>query len=370
MSNAHHVCHITTIHPSKDVRIFHKECTSLAKAGYRVTLLVGNGDDEICNDVAIKGVKVDYSGRVQRFLKAGKAMYLPALKEQADIYQFHDPDFLPFALKLQKKTGAKLVYDSHEDVPRQLLDKHYLPKWLSKMASGFVESYEDSVVRKLNAVVTADDKVTVRFSRINDKVVCVKNYADLESLPAPIPFGKKKNQICHIGSLTKVRGVVELVEAMDKVDCELHLAGTFSPLELQDEVSQLPGWKKVVYHGFANREKVTEILDDSLVGTVTLHPIDKYLDALPVKMFEYMAAGIPAITSTVPLWKGIVEDASCGVAVDPKKADEIAEAVNKLLSDPIKAEEMGASGRESVEKKYNWKSESATLLELYNDILK
>ena len=369
MNREIHVCHITTIHPSKDVRIFHKECASIANAGYKVTLLVGNGIDELSRGVQIKKVEIQYSGRIERFVKAGKAMYEAALKEKADLYQFHDPEFLPFAVKLQRKTGAKVIYDVHEDVPRQLLDKHYLPKWLSRLMSAVLEKYEDGVVRKLDAIITADDKVTDRFETVNKSVVCLKNYADLIGLSKPVPFSRKKKQICHIGSLTKVRGIVELVEAMENVNAELHIAGAFSPIGLQEEVSALPGWNKVVYHGFVGRDEVRQILADSIVGTVTLHPIDKYLDALPVKMFEYMAAGIPVVTSTIPMWKQIVDDADCGVAVDPKNPAEISDAINNLLRDLNNAELLGLNGRTAVEEKFNWLTQEELLLQLYTELL-
>jgi len=111
------VCHITTVHPAKDVRIFYKECVSLAKAGFEVTLLVLNGVSEQVNGVNIVGIQHPFKGRIDRIRNAPHIALIAAIKIDADIYHFHDPEFLRVALQL-KKTGKKVIYDVHEDVPR------------------------------------------------------------------------------------------------------------------------------------------------------------------------------------------------------------------------------------------------------------
>lgn len=369
MSTVLHICHVTTVHPSKDVRIFHKECRSLAKAGHRVTLLVGNGITESIDGVEIKAVEVDYTGRLSRFLKLGKSIYKAALNENADIYHFHDPEFLRFAKKLKVK-GFKVVYDVHEDLPRQLLNKHYLPKVISSMLSKILERYENKIAKCLDAIVTATDHITERFSSINPNSTSIKNYPILDDILSPSPFSEKENFACYVGSLTRVRGIVELVKAMEGTSFRLQLAGKFSPVELEEQMKSTKGWQNVDFYGWADRRMVQDILKKSMVGMVTLHPIINYMDALPVKMFEYMAAGIPVVTSDIPLWKEIVETAGCGIAVDPYNPEAIKEAITSLTNDRTSAEQMGLNGRKAVEEKFNWANEERKLLEIYYNLSK
>ncbi len=143
-----------------------------------------------------------------------------------------------------------------------------------------------------------------------------------------------------------------MLDALDLVDVTLHLGGHFSPPELLDEVKQKPGWKKVVFHGFASREmrpcRSTRV---SRVGLATLHPVGHYPNALAVKMFEYMLAGIPVVCSDFPLWKRILEENDCGLSVDPSRPREIAKAIQFLLDHPEEARRLGENGRRAVSRK-------------------
>ncbi|MCK5613583.1 glycosyltransferase, partial [Candidatus Pacearchaeota archaeon] len=104
-------------------------------------------------------------------------------------------------------------------------------------------------------------------------------------------------------------------------------------------------------------------------GLVTLHPTQAYRDSYPVKMFEYMAAGIPVIASNFLLWREIVDRNKCGICVDPLKPQEIAKAVQWIADHPEEAKLMGENGRKAVEEKYNWECENKKLLKVYKGIL-
>jgi hypothetical protein len=94
------------------------------------------------------------------------------------------------------------------------------------------------------------------------------------------------------------------------------------------------------------------------VGLVVLHRVPKYVAAYPTKLFEYMAAGVPVIASNFPLWKAIVDEAGCGLTVDPYDADALAEAMRWLLEHPEEAEAMGERGRVAVRERYGWDGEA------------
>ncbi len=106
-----------------------------------------------------------------------------------------------------------------------------------------------------------------------------------------------------------------------------------------------------------------------MAGLVILHPLQNFKESLPIKMFEYMSAGIPVIASDFTLWSSIINESGSGLVVDPLDPEAIAEQIDALLSDPGLAQRMGQSGRKAVEERYNWKNEEKKLLAFYHDLL-
>ncbi len=152
---------------------------------------------------------------------------------------------------------------------------------------------------------------------------------------------------------------------MGHTNATLLLAGKFIPESLRNETTKLAGWEQVNEFGHVSREEVQQILARGMAGLVTLHPIINYKDALPVKMFEYMAAGIPVIASDFPLWREIVEGNECGICVDPLDEKQIAEAIQYLVDHPEEAKRMGDNGRRAIEQKYSWEMEAKKLIAMY-----
>ena len=362
------VCHITTVHPTFDNRIYHKECKSLLADGYEVHLIVANGKTELVDGIFIHGVKVNYTNRLSRFIKAPFAVVNAALLIQADVYHFHDPEILLACNKLLRY-GKKVIYDVHEDLPKQILNKYYIPAFLRYFLSVLVGAYEKMKAKKLSGIITTVPTITNRFLKYNPRVTEVCNYPSLQQMEMPVDWKLKTDSICYIGGLTQVRGVVELINAMENSNLQLHLAGQFSPADLETQCKQLKGWQQVIYHGFVDRNDIQKILGISKIGMVTLYPIPNYDEAYPVKMFEYMSAGIPVICSNIPLWEKIVTENKCGISVDPKDKSAIAKAVSDLLSNESLMKEMGKNGRQAIEQKFNWNNEEEKLTGLYKQIL-
>tara|TARA_Y100000589_G_scaffold136859_1_gene130959 strand:- start:69621 stop:70730 length:1110 start_codon:yes stop_codon:yes gene_type:complete len=364
------ICHLTSVHKYNDIRIFVKECSSLAKR-YDVSLVCVNGVNETINNVKIVNVPVNYTGRLQRFTKAVDAVYQKALEVNAEIYHLHDPELLRIAPKLKKK-GKKVIYDAHEDLPRQLLSKPYLNKNVAKFLSKMVEWYENKVAKKLDGIITATPHIKERFLKINPNTENINNYPLLEELNLSEnqnPFSERKN-ICYVGGITEIRGIKEMVNALQLTENDvcLDLAGAFSPESLFEQVKILPGWKKVKFHGFVDRKQVAKILSDSFAGLLVLHPTVNHVDSLPIKMFEYMLFGLPVIASDFPLWREIIEKNKCGICVNPLDVEQIANAIDYLFTHPDEAKKMGERGKKLVMENYNWKKEEIKLLNFYEKI--
>lgn len=365
------ITHLTSAHPRYDTRIFVKMCSSLAKNNeYKVSLVVADGkgfENKNCVDIIDVGAKS--SGRLSRMTNTVKKVYEKAKELHSDIYHLHDPELIPIGLKL-KKNGYKVIFDAHEDLPKQILGKHYLHLFVKKIASKAVSFYEKYSCKKFDSIITATPYIREKFLQINKNSVDINNFPILEELLLDTPYDSKKDTICYIGVLGEIRGIKEIVKAMEYTEnISLTLAGKFFDSKIEEEVKGYKGWEKVDFKGFVDRDEIREILSDSKLGLVTLHPIINYIDALPVKMFEYMAAGIPVVSSDIELWKEIVETNKCGICIDPLNPQEIAEAIEYIISNPKIAKEMGENGKKAVIEQYNWSIEEEKLFTLYQKVL-
>jgi len=362
------ICHLTSVHKPTDIRIFEKECRSLAKAGFDTSLIAVNAKTEVMEGVNIIGVPCNYKSRLKRILRASKAVYQKALEIDADIYHFHDPELLPFGRKL-KNMGKTVIFDSHEDFPRQILTKFWIPRQLRKLLSIVSEWYENKTAKKLDVILTATNFIRERFLEINPNSHTINNFPFKNELFISSEWENKEHEICYIGRITKIRGILEIINSLQFIgDIKLNLAGGYNSEKLREEFMRNENWNKVNEHGEVSREKASEILSISKAGLVLYHPLPNHINAQPNKLFEYMSAGIPVIASNFPLWKEIVEGNNCGVCVDPEKPNEIAEAINDLLSNEEKAKQMGLNGRKAVEEKYNWENEEQILISIYKKL--
>lgn len=364
------VVHLTSAHTRTDTRIFLKQCVSLAANGYQVSLVVadGKGDERLC-DVQIMDAGAS-RGRLDRMRKAPERVLAKCLDFDADIYHLHDPELIPIGLKL-KKMGKKVIFDAHEDVPKQLLGKPYLNKPMLWAISKVFGMYESWACRRFDGVIAATPCIRDKFLQINPHTVDINNFPLLGELDAQVPWTEKATEVCYVGGIAQIRGIVELVKALDltQSDVRLNLCGLFSEPALEQVCKALPGWKSVNEHGFVDRAGVRQVMGRSIAGLVTFHPLPNHIDAQPNKMFEYMSAGVPVIASDFPLWREIVIGNQCGLCMDPMDSTAIAGAIDYLVNHPSEARQMGENGRRAVLNRYNWSVEEAKLIAFYKSIL-
>ncbi len=365
----HRIVHLTSAHPRHDTRIFLKQCRTLAAHGYDVTLIVADGKGAELRD----GVRIVDAGRLEGRLKrifttTGRVLAL-ALAIDADIYHLHDPELIPAGLKL-KRMGKTVIFDAHEDVPRQLLGKPYLGPVSRRVLSFAYALFERYACARFDGIIAATPFIRDGFLKINPNTVDVNNFPMIGELDAAAPWTSKQAEVCYVGGIGAIRGIRELVHAGAALQssARINLAGAFSEPALEAEVKTAPGWARVNPLGVLERAAVRSLMMRSVAGIVTFHPLPNHLDAHPTKMFEYMSSGIAVIASDFPLWREIVEGNACGVCVDPLDPAALAAAIDRLVTRPDLAKRMGENGRKAVLEKYNWSVQAKKLTDFYGAI--
>lgn len=361
------IIHLSSAHGDRDVRIFLKECASLAKVYPNQVHLILAGVEERTEDgVSIHSVAKVRRGRLSRMWRTVNEVSKLAIDLKGDIYHLHDPELLRIALKLKRK-GKIVVYDAHEDLPRQLLGKSYLPfKFLFAV---LFELFENFVVKKLDGVVCATPYIADRFKKINPNTVAINNFPLISEIDFSVVASEiKENKVCFIGGISQIRGTRQLVEAMDKTKTSLALAGAID-VAYMEELVGLKGWRNVDALGFINRKQALKLKQTSIAGMVTFLPYPNHINAQPNKIFEYMAAGLPVIGSNFPLWKEIIEGNNCGICVDPTDSTAIATAIDTIANNKELAEVMGHNGSRLVKEKYNWAIEEEKLVLFYRQLI-
>ncbi|MBA2655119.1 MAG: glycosyltransferase [Gammaproteobacteria bacterium] len=355
------VAHLTSVHSVQDVRIFYKQCLSLKQQGYDVTLIAQDDADRILEGIKVVAVE-KINSRFRRMTKLPWQIYREAIKVKADLYHFHDPELIIIGLLLRLR-GKRVVYDIHEDVPRDILLKTWIPSIFRHALSTFFNIFERVAAFYFSGLVTVTPRIKQRFS--HPLITEVRNYPVLAEFQQ-VSRKSKASMMCYVGLITPERGVFQMLQVAKMANMPLLLAGSFNCENVKAEVLLN---NNTQYAGYLNRHSVMEVFDQAIVGLSLLQPGPTFPDSLPIKLFEYMAAGIPVIASDFPLWREIIETHHCGFCVDPTNIALISEKIHYLRDNPTLAHEMGERGRRAVEKYYNWQTEFAKLSTLYRQIL-
>lgn len=367
------VCHITSAHNRYDVRIFQKECKSLATHGYDVTLIVNDrNEDEIKDNIKIISTKFKPKNRVDRLLNSRKYIFKKAIDVDADIYHFHDPELLPVGNRL-KKYGKKVIFDSHENYTMQIKEKQYISKVLRGLISKIYKIYETYSVKKIDSVIFPCMLNNVNpFENRAKKTVFINNVPVLSTFYDKYKdnYVKGHRTICHVGSLTYNRGITHLIKAAYKASANLILGGTLSPENYHDEVKNMEEFSCVDYRGYVNHDEVVSIYGSSIIGVCNILNVGQYnkSDNFATKVYEYMSMGIPVILSDYPYAREVLSQYKFGITVDPENIEEVSDAILYLLSNPELVKQMGQEGRRAVKEKFNWNNEERKLLELYESL--
>lgn len=354
------IAHFTTLHPPFDSRIFMKECVSLSEAGFDVHLVVPHSKSENKQGVQIVALPQTKS-RIKKSFVTGWQGFFAILKLKIAIVHIHDPELIRFAPWFWL-FGKKVIFDSHEDVPKQIESKPLGPIFARKSFARIYRALEwFFLLFCVRKIVTE----TSQSSKKNCAVI--RNYPFL-SLPQ-IKSTKHKTEVTrfiYCGGLTEIRGIYECIEAISEIDnASLTLVGAWDFESYRQKCISSKGWNKVIEVGHVPATEVYNYYAQCQVGLAMLYPEKNYLESMPVKVFEYLACELPVIMSNFPYW---IETFTEGCFfVNPSNHNELV-ATMKLLQNETLRMDKGKKGNSWVKENCSWENEARTLVQLYNEI--
>ncbi len=348
-------------------------CRSAASDGFGVDLIAPVPSENPVvhsGDVTIHALR-KYRSRLVRSSVGTLRAVRKAIAIRATLYHVHDPELLPLVLTL-RVLQRRVIFDFHEEFSAQIRSKPYVRRRWTSLASAAGRCWEFLLCWSATRVVAATPHIRDRLPLRRRQAVTVCNYPTLQEFPSPAstPFDQRSRVAYYVGGVTRTRGCQEMIEASRILTAsgsgiKVHIAGPFESRDFERSLRSAAAGSNACFLGRRTRDEVVEDLGAVRVGIVVLRRTPNYINSLPVKMFEYMAAGIPVVASDFPLWKRIVQGANCGLTVDSRDPTKVAQAIAQLVDDPALAARMGERGRRAVEAEYQWDAEWQRLRRFY-----
>ena len=365
------VCHLSSVHVATDTRIFYRYCKHLSEI-YAVILIALHPKEEILQGIHIVPFR-QFKNKLLRVFLTWFLMFFKAIRMRADLYHLHDPELIPCGLLL-RLMGKKVVLDIHENVAEDIFDKPWIPA--KKVLYACFHFFEKRAIKSM-PVILAEHSYEARYQTMRADFTTVLNYVDLPFFkPFSANVNRKSNRIFYMGILLESRGLQQIAEALYLLKKQGHVIAfdvvgeLYSTLEKQ--LHALPFWdeisEQIHFHGRMTLEKGYEISREAAVGMCIIQPMKNSVGSYPTKMFEYMAIGLPQVTSDFPLYKTIVEGEGSGICVDPSDPVAIAHAILKILQTPEQAASMRQNGMRAAHK-YPWAIEMNKVFGLYSRLL-
>ncbi len=365
-----------------------KEAIGLQKANFQVIIICWDRAAELPQEethpsgfriIRIQRVPSSYGiGKKQlhRIPRFWFAVWPHLVVLKPSIIHCHDFDTLPVGLAWGRLHTAPVIYDAHEYYAE--LVRPRLQGLSGKMMYYGIRFSELLCAKFASAIITVDDMLAKIYQKQNRLTIIIGHYpSKIFYQPAAPIFSRNELHLLYIGRISQDRGMLVYIDILRHllkagINARLIMAGIFTPAE--EEVLFKSNLNTLANHveitGWIPYEDMPSLLNNCDIGLVILQPEPRYFDALPVKLFEYMAAGLPVIASKFPALSQVIENHECGLLVEPDlPPSKIAEHIISWSVSPSIPKKLGENGFLAIQSIYNWETLVGKLINLYKDLL-
>ena len=375
---------LTTCHNPNDDRIYYKEMLSLLTKYPEIHLIapsVSNENYELSSDVKFHTLR-RRRGALGRLLTVFEAAS-KVIRMKPDVCHFHDLDFVIMVPVLRLFSKTKIVYDSHELYPESMLTSPNIPLYFRPLVAWIVNLIEKGCSRQCSLIVTADNPTSESFIGTGIPTLTLFNYPKLELFSGRQRYVsdlaeafRSRRVLIYQGTMSEDRGLFHMLDGMcilkDNVPEALLLLVGLNNVRLRAQVDQQIQRDKLVNHvmiiPWVPHNEIARYIEVAEIGLVPLQPNIKFNKNIPIKVFEYMACGIPLLGANLLPIDYYLSQSGAGLVYNSTDANSFANEVKSMLNNREMCELMSKAGRESVERLWNWGEMEKLLLKAYDKL--
>ncbi|HTV59528.1 MAG TPA: glycosyltransferase [Verrucomicrobiae bacterium] len=371
------ICHVSPQQGRRDPRAYTRQSLPLMAGGVQSTIIgtydASTGNDEV-NVISLPETK----SRFWRILTASRAIWTAA-RQKADIYHIHSPENILAALILHLVFRRRVVYDSREDFPSMMLTKEYIPPRLRATARSLTLAAERLAAWCLDGFVTADPGTLRHYARAGkSRKLVFYNFPNLHFFPESDKSRVKKFDLVYRGGLSERAGTLVLFRAIARLK-ELGTRASLLVFGYTDNdrtaatirgvVSDLGIEDLVTLGGVIPHSQMAGTLSLARIAVCPLLKIPKFMNNIPVKVFESWACGLPVVASDLPPIRPFFPRNQRHLLTKPGDSEELALVIQHLLARPNRISEYGREAKKLVHDRLNSSMEIHKLLRFYADIM-
>lgn len=351
---------VTTVHRPGDARIAHRQLGALRDAGWQVTYAApwsATGDTPADWHATVDLPRAAGRHRLAALWAAWRL--LRTRGRDHDVVLLHDPDLLPALLGTGLRTA---VWDVHEDTAAALVDRAWVPSWARGPARTVVRALERWAERRCALLLLAEDGYRDRFRRPHPVVPNVPVVPD--DVPPP-----STGRVVYVGRISTSRGVHELLELGDRLagTATVELVGQ-ADADVAPLVEQAAADGRVRWHGFVPNDRALELVRGAAFGLSLLRDEPNFHHSMPTKLLEYLANGVPVITTPLPQATALLDRHDLDTVVPFGDVDAAEAAIRNGLADPADLRERARAGREAARRERTWTTEGPRFVALLDRV--
>ncbi len=257
--------------------------------------------------------------RALAYMRVSSRLRDAALSESPDLIVAHDFEVLSAAVSAGRRKGVPIIYDSHEDWPELIAENS---PWEAQIA------------------------------RVQERRLC-RAVAHVLTVSDPIAFGAG-------------RGLDVLLEALSTLPTPVKGLLVGGPEEearrLRARAETLGLQNRVRVYGYQSFGELSAFYASMDLGAILLDRRPNHERALPNKLFDYMAHGVPVLVPAYPAMSAVVRDSSGGTRIDSVDVEHVTTALHEWSNRRSELIALGIRGREAYLARYCWERQQATFL--------